>query len=39
VKALLLRGASRDAKDMNGKTPMEIMPETLRKSLRDDLES
>jgi hypothetical protein len=37
VKALLLRGASRDAKDWQGKTPLDSIPSTLKQALADEL--
>jgi len=39
VKSLLLRGAKRDSKDNNGKTPAEIIPESFEDDTRQELES
>ena len=38
VRALLLKGANRDAKDNNGKTPLEMVADHLADSLKYDLE-
>jgi hypothetical protein len=38
VRALLLKGAKRDAKDNNGKMAVEMIGEHLAESLRYDLE-
>jgi ankyrin repeat protein len=39
VKAILLRGAKRDCKDMDGKTPLDHIPASMNNYLRDELES
>ena len=38
VKALLLRGANRDAKDMKGKKPIDLIPKSLDQNFVDELQ-
>ena len=39
VKTLLLRGANRDAKDKDGKTPMDWIQDTISEGLQSDLQN
>jgi hypothetical protein len=38
VKALLLRGANRDATDKKGKKPIDLIPKNLDEALVEELE-